>query len=140
MIRSFQKQDIEKVSQIWLKSNLEAHDFVTPAYWQEKYAEVKELLPQATLYLYEDERGIQGFIGLMGETIAGLFITSASRGQGIGKQLLDHVKKFYNKLDLQVYQKNQRALKFYLRENFQIEKRQLDSDTNEIEYLLCWQK
>ena len=45
---------------IWLQTNLEAHPFVAPTYWQEK-AFVRAALPKATLILAEEEDQIIGF-------------------------------------------------------------------------------
>lgn len=38
------------------------------------------------------------------------------QSKGIGKQLLNHAKEFRSKLKLSVYQENEKAIKFYLRE------------------------
>ena len=82
---------------------------------------VKELLLQATVYVYEDKQEIQGFIGLSNEYIEGIFVSAEMQSQGIGKILLNHVKGKRNKLILNVYQKNTRAISFYQREGFEIQ-------------------
>ena len=53
---------------------------------------VKELLLQATVYVYEDNYEIQGFIGMNSEYIEGIFVSEAMQSQGIGKILLNYVK------------------------------------------------
>lgn len=50
---------------------------------------VKEMLIQAEVYIYEDESGIQGFIGLNGDHIEGIFVRRKVQSTGIGRQLLD---------------------------------------------------
>ena len=64
MIRELRKADIDKVADIWLDTNIRAHYFIPAQYWESNFESVKELLPHATVYVYEDNRGIQGFIGL----------------------------------------------------------------------------
>ena len=64
MIRKLQKADINRVADIWLKTNLKAHFFISEQYWTSNYEFVKELLPQAEVYEYEDDKMIQGFIGV----------------------------------------------------------------------------
>ena len=59
---------------------------------------------------------------------------------GIGKQLLDFVKSLKGQLKLNVYQKNERAIKFYTREQFEIQDEQTDEATGEAEYLMLWKK
>jgi putative acetyltransferase len=53
MLREFEISDIEKVMEIWLHSNIEAHQFIPKTYWENNYDKVKELLPQAEVYVYE---------------------------------------------------------------------------------------
>ena len=36
MIRRMQFTDLDKVSQIWLESNKEAHGFISAEYWESK--------------------------------------------------------------------------------------------------------
>ena len=140
MIRPFVEKDLESVAQIWLSSNITAHWFIPSSYWQSHYEEVKQLLPQATLWVFEDKAEIQGFIGLTEQMIAGLFVAADFRCRGVGKRLLDHVKNFYDNLALQVYRKNVRALHFYLREGFLIGKEQVDPETGQTEYIMYWKK
>ena len=64
MIRELQKADINKVTDIWLDTNVTAHYFIPKQYWQNNFELVKELLLQATVYVYEQNQEIQGFIGL----------------------------------------------------------------------------
>ena len=73
MIRKLQKVDINRVADIWLTTNLKAHFFISEQYWISNYEFVKEMLPQAEVYVYEDDKMIQGFIGLSNEYIEGIF-------------------------------------------------------------------
>ena len=66
---------INRVADIWLKTNLKAHFFISEQYWISNYEFVKELLPQAEVYVYEDDKMIQGFIGINDEYIEGIFVS-----------------------------------------------------------------
>ena len=139
MIRELQKADINKVADIWLDTNVTAHSFISSQNWQNNFEFVKELLLQATVYVYEDNQEIQGFIGLNDEYIEGIFVSDEMRSQGIGKLLLDFVKNRKAKLSLNVYQKNIRAIHFYQREGFAIRCEGLDEATGEKEYVMTWE-
>ena len=139
MIRELQKADIDKVADIWLNTNVTAHYFISKQYWQNNFEFVKELLLQATVYVYEDNQEIQGFIGLNDEYIEGIFVSDEMRSQGIGKLLLDFVKNRKAKLSLNVYQKNTRAIHFYQREGFAIRCEGVDEATGEKEYVMTWE-
>lgn len=140
MIRKLGIYELEAIMKIWLETNIKAHDFIEESYWRENYNLVKEMMPSATIFVYEDSNTIQGFIGLMDNYIAGIFINSNSQSKGIGKALLDYVKKDYSELTLQVYKKNIRAVKFYAREDFTVIKEQTDENTGEIEIVMNWIK
>ena len=88
MIRELQKADINKVADIWLDTNVVTHYFISKQYWQNNFELVKELLLQATVYVYEDNQEIQGFIGLNDEYIEGIFVSNEMQSHGIGKALL----------------------------------------------------
>ena len=135
MIRELQKADINKVTDIWLDTNVTAHSFISSQYWQNNFELVKELLLQATVY--EQNQEIQGFIGLNDEYIEGIFVSNEMRSYGIGKALLNYVK---SKLFLNVYQKNIRAIAFYQREGFKIQNSGFDEATKEKEYVMAWLK
>lgn len=140
MIRAFREKDLPAVMQIWLDSNLKAHHFIPKGYWTAHYAAVKEMLPQADVYVHEDDdtRQITGFIGLTDDYIAGIFVKGEVQSKGIGKRLLNYVKKLKPALSLSVYQKNVRAVSFYQREQFSIHSENMDNDTNEKEFIMNW--
>lgn len=140
MIRRLQKSDINKVADIWLDTNIKAHSFIPAQYWHDNFESVKEALGQAEVYVYESGNKICGFVGLSNNYVAGIFICHKAQANGIGKLLLDFVKGLKNQLSLNVYQKNVRAVKFYKRENFEIQCENVDENTGEKEYLMTWKK
>ena len=139
MIRKLQKVDINRVADIWLKTNLKAHFFIPEQYWISNYEFVKELLSQAEVYVYEDDKMIQGFIGINDEYIEGIFVSDEMQSRGIGKMLLDYIKDKKDRLQLKVYQKNVRAMSFYQREGFTIQSESMDEFTGEKEYVMNWE-
>ena len=132
MIRKLQKSDINNVAAIWLATNLKTHYFISAQYWKTNFELVKEMLPQAEVYVYKKNKKIQGFIGLNGEYIEGIFVSSEMQSQGIGKLLLNYAKNRKTKLLLHVYQKNTRAIHFYQREGFEIQCESLDEANREM--------
>ena len=140
MIRKLRKADINKVADIWLDTNIKAHYFIPAQYWKRNFDLVKELLLQATVYVYEDKQEIQGFVGLSDEYIEGIFVSAEMQSQGIGKILLNYVKGKRNNLLLNVYQKNARAISFYQREGFESQCNGIDEATGERDYAMAWQR
>ncbi len=140
MIRDFKKQDLDRIMDLWLDTNISAHSFIDSEYWESNYDTVKTMMPNATIYLYEENDIIQGFVGLMDNYIAGIFVSRQVQSSGIGKKLLDYVKDKKATLSLNVYQENSRAVNFYLREGFVISNEQIDENTGKIELSMNWVK
>ncbi|WP_283108739.1 GNAT family N-acetyltransferase [Thomasclavelia spiroformis] len=142
MIRKFKEDDLNTVMQIWFDTNIKAHHFISRQYWIDNYEMVKDILPKKEIYVYEDDNTnqINGFIGLMDNYIAGIFVNKNNQSRGIGKQLLDYVKEIKETLNLSVYQKNIRAISFYQREQFVIQFEHIDNDNSEKEFIMTWSK
>lgn len=142
MIRQYNEGDLDAVMQIWLYTNIRAHNFISSDYWQSNFDMVKEMLPHAEIYVHEDDcaKRIDGFIGLNDDYIEGIFVKETMQSKGIGKQLLNHAKEFKSKLKLRVYQRNEKAIKFYLREKFSIQSESVDDNTGEKEFVMIWNK
>lgn len=138
MVRKLLEADIDRVAEIWLDTNIRAHFFIAASYWKDHFEAVKRLLLQTDVYVYEEQNEIQGFVGVSGTYIEGLFVWHEAQSRGIGKELLDFVKGIHKPLHLRVYQKNIRAAAFYQRENFAVQQEDTDADTGENEYLMVW--
>lgn len=109
MIRKLRKADVNRVAKIWLDTNIKAHYFISVQYWKNNFELVKELLLQTTVYVYEDNQGIWGFIGLNDEYVEGIFVSDEMQSHGIGKALLNYAKDKRSKLLLNVYQKKYKS-------------------------------
>ena len=120
MIRNMQTRDSQRVMQLWLNGNLQAHNFIPAKFWESNAPSVYEQLLQADGYVYEADGEILGFAGMQGNYLAGIFVDVRSRSLGIGKKLLSHIKSRYPAFFLHVYQANRRAVAFYQREGLSI--------------------
>ena len=56
------------------------------------------------------------------------------------KGLLNHVKAAKGELSLSVYQKNEAAVRFYIREGFSVQAEKTDEDTGEAELSMVWKR
>lgn len=141
MIRKFQQGDLERVAEIWLEANIQAHNFISGRYWEGQLEMVKVMLPQAELFVAQGGDGeIQGFIGLNGDHVEGLFVRPPFQSRGLGRELLDRAKTARGRLTLNVYQKNERAAAFYRREGFRVREEGMDASTGEPEYGMVWEE
>lgn len=119
--------------EIWLAANLQAHCFVPAEYWTGN-------APQAELHVYEAGGAVQGFAGLQGDYLAGIFVDGPARSRGVGRQLLDRCKALHPALTLHVYRQNPRAAAFYRREGFAVAAEGIDPDTGQPELTMVWRR
>lgn len=141
MISKMSDSQLERVMEIWLETNLSAHDFVSPDYWKGNFSFVKEVLPQSDVYVYTEDETIKGFAGVSdGEYLSGIFVDSRYQSSGIGKKLLDYLKERYPKLVLHVYEENSGAVRFYKSNSFAEINKELEPDTNHIELEMQWER
>lgn len=138
VIRAYTHADHEAVMEIWLMSNLQVHSFISAKYFKNNFSEVSRVIELASVYVWEEEGHILGFIGAMETMVMGLFVKEEARGRGIGKTLLEQLKKEQEELSLSAYVKNPRAVHFYMREKFRVQSERVDEATGEKEILLLW--
>lgn len=139
-IRPMKPNELRQVTDIWLNANLDAHAFIPADYWHSQLPSVSAQIAQAEIYVCESAGEIQGFIGLSGSYIAGIFVKKGARSNGIGTALLSFVKTFRDSLSLSVYCKNTAAIRFYQRNGFHPGDRSTDQETNEPELCLTWNR
>ena len=108
MIRPLEPEDTDTVLEIWLRSSVAAHDFVPRSYWEGKLDEMRtRYLPDSRTFVYQDESA---------ESVCGFVSLQWAAAQ-------------YPTLELSVYAENKRAVRFYLREGFEIRQEQTDANT-----------
>lgn len=139
MVRLFEFKDLDRIMEIWLEGNLKAHSFINGGYWRQHFETVKSILPNAEVYVFEDDGEILGFIGMDAEYIAGLFVAEGHRGRGIGHQLMETVKQ-RKRLSLHVYEKNTGAVSFYKVEGFEVMAHMIEKETGEKECLMVYRR
>lgn len=139
-IRKMKAEDLDVVMEIWLDTNMRAHNFISQSYWEDNVQSVRDMISKAEVYVWEEDIGgeIRGFIGLCGNDVGGIFVSSTAQSAGIGSALMAHVKKIRQSLTLTVYEKNKRAVRFYEHERFRIKSETVDENTKEKEFIMVW--
>lgn len=134
-------QDMNNMIDIWLTASIDAHHFIPAQYWKSKIDEMRNVyLPMSETYLLEENSKVHGFISLVGDHLAALFVSITGQNQGYGRALLHHAMDLRNVLKLQVYQENQHAFHFYLKNGFQVQGEAVDNNTGQRELIMIWNK
>lgn len=140
-IRKASSNDFNELTKIWLEASIKAHHFIPASYWQSNIDKMQDIyLPMSEVYLAEDENNIYGFIALLDDAIAAIFVSPDHQAKGIGRQLVTYAQEMRNRLQLNVYQENQNSVKFYQSNGFKILNEAIDTVTNCKEYVMFWEK
>lgn len=137
-LNEIDEKTLDSLLAIWLEGNLQAHSFISKNYWLDNQVGVREGLAQARIFVKETDGKAVGFLGLVEEEIAGLFVKEQFQKQGIGEALIQRVKDEKKILTLTVYENNQAALLFYERQGFRRVRSQIDPETQQREWLMRW--
>ena len=140
IIRSFNDMDLNRVLKIWYEGNLEAHDFISPSYWDRNFNYVKRNLPLSEVYVYEIDGYVVGFIGMDNGYVDGLFVDKEYRGTGIGTRLLNYIKEENDFFTLHVFENNYGAVTFYENRGLIKKEESVHEDLGEVEYLMYYRK
>lgn len=140
-IRKMESNDITKVVELWYETSLQAHDFISPEYWEKnKETMAKKYLPDSETYLAIEEGNIVGFISMIDNYLAAIFVQTDKQGSGIGKKLLNYIKERRATILLKVYKQNSNSVHFYENQEFKVLSENKEEITNEIEFVMEWVK
>lgn len=132
---------VEQLLKVWESSVNATHLFLS----DDEISSIKQYVPQALnsvpiLAVAEDENGNPvGFMGIADKMLEMLFISNDSRGQGIGKQLLQYGIENYSINELAVNEQNPLSKGFYEHMGFKVYKR-TESDEQGNPYPLLYMK
>lgn len=141
IIKRATEKDYDYLVNIWYHASIEAHHFIPKEFLLAKKIEMKEkYLPESDTLMIEDYKNLLGFVSMVDDYLAALYIDVKYQKRGYGKRLLDYVKLKHDKIHLNVYKKNESAVNFYLRNGFMIKKETTDEMTKEDEYVMFWHK
>lgn len=134
--------DLDQVVALWLEGSRRAHHFIPFSYWESNVRSMREIyIPQSDTWVYlEPDHGVAGFISLVENCIAALFVHPAMQGNGIGGRLVKKAKSLKDELNLSVYVKNEHACHFYDTHGFRVIQTRLDSNTGQEEYQMVWRR
>ncbi|WP_294395788.1 N-acetyltransferase [uncultured Clostridium sp.] len=141
MIKELTLDKLDEVMEIWISTNIKAHNFISEQYWINNFDLVKEMIANSDVYIFEENNIIKGFIGIVDQNyIAGLFVRDIYQRDGVGKELLNYCKSKYSSLMLDVFIKNKNALSFYQKNNFKVIQKHFNEGLQEQEYTMYFGK
>ncbi|MDO5011019.1 MAG: GNAT family N-acetyltransferase, partial [Intestinibacter bartlettii] len=132
-LNTINNKDIEEILDTWESSIRATHDFLS----EEDIISIKPQVVEGAKYVsnllcVRDENDvIKAFMGIHDFKIEMLFVSNESRGNGIGKKLVEYAIDVLNVNYVDVNEQNPQALGFYEHMGFQVfEKSELDEQGN----------
>ncbi|MBD7908134.1 N-acetyltransferase [Sporosarcina gallistercoris] len=139
MIRVFEESDMDALVAIWYEGSLQAHHFIDADYWESQIMDMREkYIPMSETHVLTTHSKVIGFISMVDNYLAALFIDTECQNKGAGKQLLDFEKERKSTIQLKVYKENLSAIRFYKKNSFVIKEELTDEQTEQREYLMEW--
>lgn len=115
MVRKATIKDYLRLIEIWKSSVKATHYFLAKEDFEDIKSKLSTYFDHVSLFVYEDFQSgnIKGFIGIAEDKIEMLFIEDSSRGEGIGKILINYALKELNAHQVDVNEQNHQAVGFY---------------------------
>ncbi|MTI18723.1 GNAT family N-acetyltransferase [Rhodobacteraceae bacterium RKSG542] len=108
-------------------------------FWESNLEAMRDVyLPMAETTLCMADGKVVGFLSMVEETVACLFIEPSWQGKGAGRFLMDVAKASQPRLTLSVYKENEQARRFYEQSGFRITLEQQDAHTGHPELIMEW--
>jgi len=120
MIRKIGVTEYQYLIKIWESAVRNTHDFLK----EEDFNYYKEHIPtyfeHVTLFGYEENGALVGFMGIDGKNLEMLFIHNDFRGKGIGKKLISYGIAQLKISKVDVNEQNTQAVDFYKYMGFRV--------------------
>ncbi len=120
IVRQYQKPDLNDLLNSWNKANRLAHPFLSEAFINQERENIEHVyLPNADTWVLEYNNKVVGFIALIGNEI------------GFGAALMHKAKSLHKSLELDVFERNLLARKFYVRQGFDLKTQSIHGATSQ---------
>ncbi len=140
-IKEITEIDIPEIVDIWYEVSLQAHGFISSEYWRANKDQMSnKYIPMSETFQATDGENILGFISLLDDYLAAIFVKSEFQGRGIGSLLLNHAMSLRNNLQLKVFCKNAKSIEYYKSKGFSVISESKDNETGENELVMKWHK
>ena len=121
MLRASRPEDMEEIVEEWVQASLQADELVDTYCWWQAQEELRtRYLDHARIWVFEERGELLGFMALVDDYLAALFVRPDRQGRGVGHALLQEAKQQGGALHTRVFVENEPAVRFYRRHGFRI--------------------
>ena len=121
MIRPYTDDDLDRCLDVWWEASQVGHAFMPEDFFEaERQLMVNEWFPTLETYVYEVDSQVVGFITLKDDYVGALFVHPDYHGQDVALELMDRAREEKGSLELDVFEANERARRFYEKYGFKL--------------------
>lgn len=124
MIRRYIQSDYSPLIDIWERSVIHTHDFLTKEDYESIRSKLPEYFSDVDVYVYIKAGKIVAFMGVSGNKMKMLFCDPDYFRQGIGSSMVNYAVQFLHIKYIDVNELNNQAISFYKSINFMVIGRQ----------------
>lgn len=129
MIRRIEVADYPRLVEIWESAVVNTHDFLKKEDFLYYKKRVPSYFPYVSLFGFEQDDKLVGFIGISGGNMEMLFIDNDYREKGVGRQLILYAISELDVTKVDVNEQNIQAVGFYEHMGFHVVARsELDNE------------
>lgn len=133
MIREYKPDDIEQLLDVWYRASKVAHPFLTEEFLESEKIQIQYMyIDQTETWIYETGKKLIGFVAMIENDVAALFVDPDEHRKGIGRLLLDHVINNRNLLTVDVFKENRIGINFYKKYGFEFVKEKMHIETGNL--------
>lgn len=133
MIRKHVSSDVDAIVKIWYDASTLAHPFLDSVFVEKVKKDMREIyIPNSETWVFVKNKIVVGFIGMMNNEIGGLFVSPKNQSEGIGTQLVNFIARKFDKLEVEVFEKNRIGRAFYDKYGFSLMQKNVHEETGEV--------
>lgn len=141
MLKQFNKKDIDIIMKMWKDNNQKFQSFINNEYWINNYIKTRDEFLQNKIYVYTEASKILAYIVVNNNSeILDIQVSPEIQREGIGKLLLEKLKRENDKLLVNTYEKNINAVLFFKSMGFKKIMDKIQEDVQEKIYTMQWNK
>ena len=120
MVRKVEERDYSRLREICESAVVHTHDFLATEDFEFYKINLPNYFPHVTLFGFEIDKQLVGFVGVAEQNLEMLFIHNDFRRKGVGKTLLDFSIQELDVKSVDVNEQNKQAVDFYLMQGFNV--------------------
>lgn len=112
-IRPFRSKDLDQLLSVWESALRSSHPFLDDGFIADERRNIPKIYLPAVETWVAGDGSIDGFVSLLGDEVAALFVAPSRQGKGIGRALMDMAHDRRGSVRVEVFEKNAAARRFY---------------------------